>query len=109
MLVLKPGATSDLDLVYKPQDVAAVLEVKYSGIYGRDVVTKLRDTFDRITGEYQHIQCAYVTIMEQRSFKDAATTETLGYPAYTLHWWSGTREQAKQTEDWEQLRQAIDG
>ncbi len=50
-------------------------------------------------------------MMESRGFKHAATTETLGYPAYTLHWWSGAREQAEQTGDWErlleQLRQAI--
>lgn len=99
LLVPKLGATSELDLVYKPHDVAALLEVKYSGIYGRDVVPNLRATFDKITDEYQHIQCAYVTMMEQRGFKYAATREILGYPAYTLHWWSGTREEAEQTGD----------
>jgi hypothetical protein len=106
-LVPKPSIGSELDLVYRPQDVAAVLEVKYSGIYRGDVVSNLRDTFNRITDEYQHIRCVYVTMMERRGFKQAATTENLGYPAYTLHWWSGTREQAEQTGDWEQLRQAI--
>lgn len=91
------------DLIYEPRDVVAVLELKYSGIYNSEVVPRLKTVFDNITSEHQHIQCAYVTIMERSGFKHAATEEALGDKVSTLHLWSGAREKAEQTGDWEKL------
>ena len=96
-------AKSDCNLVYDPQDVRAVLEIKYSGVYNRQVIPRLRECFDSVTSRCPGVFCACVVIHEREGFRFAANSADLGYPVYTLHWWSGARANARDTGEWTKL------
>jgi hypothetical protein len=109
LLVHRVGAAPMAGIIYDPDDVRAVLEVKYSGVYDRAVLPALREKFDRLTKMRPLIHCVYVTVLERRGFRYAATTKALGYPAFTLHWYQRTREDAYDSGDWEKLVSYLQG
>jgi len=100
--LLVPGhnARPMFELVYAPEQVAAVLEIKYSGIYSRDEVQKLKGQFDAITRHHSHIRCHFVTVFENKDFKYQATQLSLGYPVHTLHWTNRRRDSFERTDGW---------
>lgn len=85
-LIVRPSARPECGIVYDPLDVAAALEVKFSGVYSQDVPAALKALFERIRAKHPHIQCVYVTVCENPRFKFRITTERLGFPAFTLYW-----------------------
>jgi hypothetical protein len=103
LLVTSPGAQPEHDLIYEPTDVRAVLEIKYSGIYDRDVVPRLRECFAMVRSKCERVFCACVVIYERKGFRFAANATDLGDPVYTLHWWTGQRENAEDTGEWSNL------
>lgn len=109
LVVPRREAELECGILYRPQDVAAVLEVKYSGIYSKESLAAIKKNFDYIREKHQHICCTCVVVLERESFPNKATEANLGHPVHTLHWWSGRRENAKQTGEWETLLTRLQG
>lgn len=63
-LVVRASAGPVWGIVYEPRDVAAILEIKYSGVYSQDVPTALQRSFHRIKEKHPHIECVYLTVCE---------------------------------------------
>ncbi len=103
LLIPVAKAQAKYDLVYEPCDVVAALEVKFSGVYDRQVVPKLKTQFDAVTGKHPHIKCHMVIVFENEHYKHKATTADLGYPVHTLHWTTPKRDTFKATGAWESL------
>lgn len=102
-LLIYSGAKPENGLIYEPTDVRGILEIKYSGIYDRQVIPRLRDCFAAIRSKCPTVFCACGVIHERQGFRFAATSTDLGHPVYTLHWWSGKRRNARNTGEWERL------
>ena len=101
LLVPRQGEKPALGLLYEPRQVAAALEIKNSGSFGRGTLEKIRRDFGlfREAG----VCCAYVTLEERRSYRWAASAERLGYPCFTLAWHKVTGGPIETTEDWAAL------
>jgi hypothetical protein len=91
-LVVRPACRAVCGIVYDPIDVAAVLEIKFSGVYSRRVPTDLRELFGRLKSKHPHIQCIYLTVCENPKFAYRIKGEDLGFPAFTLNWWKNYRK-----------------
>jgi len=103
-LLLLKKANPKYGLLYEPKDVLAVLEVKELGSWGQQTLNQIRRNFELIRRISNDIYCAYVTLTERRGFKQAITTENLGFPAYTLFCHRGNDvENAEPTGDFERL------
>jgi hypothetical protein len=87
VLVIRPTAKPTCGIIFDPHDVAAVLEIKFSGVYSQSVPIDLRQLFERLRSKHPHIQCMYITVCEDPKFKYRMTSEVLGFPAFTLNWW----------------------
>jgi hypothetical protein len=81
----------------------AVLEVKYRGSFGPDALERTRANFQRIKQFDSQIPCFYVTVIETRGYKWAVYRKNLGFPAYTLYWWSNKRKVYTESRDWDNL------
>ena len=102
LMVVRPGATPTLGVVYEPSDVLAVLEVKNHGAFGPQTAENTRHVFDRVTKVAAHVFCCYLSLLERKGYPHAVTDHALGYPAFTmfLHSGSGRREIRTSTGDW---------
>ncbi len=81
----------------------AVLEITYSGVYNRQVIPRLRECFASVTSRCPGVFCACVVVHEREGFRFAANSAELGYPEYSLHWWSGASANARDTGEWTKL------
>ena len=88
-LIVPKTRSPKYGLVYEPEDVLAALEVKELGSWGAQTLNQIKRNFELIQLIKGDIYCAYITLSERRGFKQAITTESLGFPAYTLFWWKG--------------------
>ncbi len=86
LIVHKPSAMPEVGCVWRPSDVLAVIEIKYSGLYDSDSISRLNNTFSLLTQKHPHIKPFYFTLMETTSAQDKVTDDTLGCRALTLHW-----------------------
>ncbi len=91
------------NVLYRPEDVAAVLEIKYRGSFGSDALERTRANFQRIRQFSRQIQCFYVAVIETRGYKWAVYRKNLGFPAYTLYWWSNKSKVYAESKDWDKL------
>jgi len=91
------------NLLYKPENVVAVLEIKYRGAFGSQALENIKANFQRIRQFGKHIRCIYVTVIETRGYRWAVTRKNLGFPAYTLFWYSNKNQEYTQSNDWENL------
>ena len=107
LVVPSPDSRPSHNLIFEPSDVRAVLEVKYSGVYNRQVVPGLKACFDSIKSRCPHVFCACVVVQEREGFRFAANSAELEHPVYTLHLWSGSRENARDTGEWQNLIKAL--
>jgi hypothetical protein len=87
LLIVRPSASPLYSIVYDPVDVAAVLEIKFSGVYSPNAVVDLKRCFQRIKKTHPHIECIYLTVCEAPNFKNRITADRLGFPVFTLYWW----------------------
>jgi hypothetical protein len=102
LVIPRPNAKARLHgLVYKPEDVLAVLEIKYRGTFSGDAIGRIRENFRTIQLANKSISCFYLTVTETLGYKNAVTREKLGYPAYTLYWYAKGKH--KKTNDWNKL------
>lgn len=105
LIVFKAGAVPKVGCVWCPADVLAVIEIKYSGLYDRKAIPRLKSTFSRLTQKHPHIKPFYFTLMETPSAQKYVSDETLGCRALTLHWYRQCRGEDVYsiTKDWEYL------
>jgi hypothetical protein len=93
-------------LLYQPQDVLVVFEIKKRGTVGNAIET-IRNTFNKVRALSPKIYCAYVTLSERKSFQQKVTTADLGphASAFTLTWYSGSGKNSTPTStcDWDKL------
>ena len=114
LLVLREGEPSDC-LLYKPEQVNAVLEVKFRGTYGKDAIKGIKRKFDAVKKVRADIKCLYVTLSENMKYKYRVTSKKLGYPVFELFTRDTPLERAlkkkgiKTTGDWNKLIKLISG
>lgn len=113
LLVAKKGTNPEENLVYRPDDVLAVLEVKFRGSYGKSSVVKMKKVFDSIRAANKNIGCYYVSISENRRYKYRITKANLGYQCFEFFTRESNLESALRnrriapTGDWEKLRSTL--
>ena len=103
LLIPSSSATPQKKILYAPEDVLAVLEIKNAGSFGEKTITTTRDNFRRIQEAAPQALCCYVALAERRNFKDAVKDENIRpFRAYTLfeHDNSGNY---KRTSAWKKL------
>ena len=86
LLAVRPSSRARCGIIYDPADVAAVLEVKFSGAFSKDAAGKLEALFEKIKERYGHIQSAYITVRENPRYKYRITSDSIGFKAFTLYW-----------------------
>lgn len=113
LLVLKEKVPNNhiiYNIIYKPEDVKAVLEIKFRGVYGKTALEKIKKTFDSID---RKIKCFYITVSENKNYKYRVTNKNLGYPVFELFTRTTTLERALKkrdmypTGDWDRLIKAL--
>lgn len=112
LVVPKNGAEAELDCIWQPADVLAVLEIKYSGLYDCDAIQRLNQTFLRLTNKHPHIKPFYFTVMETQSARNRITDQSIGGRALTLHWWRSRNKKDEYIimgDQWETLVREIKG
>jgi len=83
LVVPKRGKEPELGCIWLPTDVLAVIEIKYSGLYDREAIQRLNQTFSRLTKKYPHIKPYYAHSDEVgRLFrsKSATHSDEVGHP-----------------------------
>jgi hypothetical protein len=107
LLIPRPDAVAENGLVYEPEDVLVVFEVKHSGVYSRDGRKGILACFTRIQDASPAVRCAYVTLIERRGYKWALTQEQCGdgQRSFTLFWRGSSEEPStfQASGDWETL------
>ncbi len=98
LLVPKTGTVARHGILYCPEDVLAVFEVKNSGAFDKDTAVRTAKAFGLICARNPQTHCAYVTLTERRGYKYAVTEENLKYPAYTLFWYTGSSDKNRRYE-----------
>ena len=95
LIIPRRGANVEFEILYSPEDVLAVLEIKTSGLFSKEDSYRIGSVFRAVQSINSSIFCAYVTISERQSYKYKATEEKLGCPVYTLTWHHGPDEARK--------------
>ncbi|MHB1156629.1 MAG: hypothetical protein ACYC26_07305 [Phycisphaerales bacterium] len=94
LLVVKPLARPQHEMLYEPEDVLAILEIKNRGIIsnGTAELDKLRGRFSAIVAKYPQIKCAYITLKESASYKNRVSDENLKpHKSFTLFFSCGSQ------------------
>jgi hypothetical protein len=86
LAVVRDNANPKYGILYEPADVAAIIEVKYSGVYSKEVPETIKRLFDEVHEGHPHIVCVYLSVSENPSFNYRIMSNTLGHPAFTLYW-----------------------
>ncbi|QDU27735.1 hypothetical protein ETAA8_28250 [Anatilimnocola aggregata] len=105
LLIAREGVEPKHGLLYRPEDVRVVLEIKNSGVFELSAISRIRHNFDAVRDKNPKITCVYVTLAELKGYKYAVTTEALGYPAYTLFLYNSSQKNRKYevTGHWDNL------
>ena len=90
-----------LGLMYKPYQVAVALEIKKKGIFGEQSLQKIRNNFNHLHD--LGIACAYVTLEERTTYRYRATKDNLGFPCFTLAWYSRENGPIEDRGEWDKL------
>ncbi len=100
LIVPRRGEEPTLGLLYEPQQVAAALEIKKSGVFGEHSLHTIRKNFTLLRG--LNVACAYVTLEERKTYRHKATEKNIGGPCFTLAWHKST-DVLVETQDWDRL------
>ncbi len=107
LIIPRKGVEPEHGILYRPQDVLGVLEIKNAGSFGEKTIETVRNNFIKVRKLNPNIYCAYVTLSERKSFKKKVTSTNLGHhaSAFTLTWYSGSGKNSAPTStgDWEKL------
>jgi hypothetical protein len=100
IVIPRPLAQPSLNgLIYEPADIACALEIKLSGLHGKEDAPRMAHNFER--AKALGVSCAYVTLGERKSYRHRATEENLNFPIFTITW--HTSNTMTDTGDWEKL------
>ena len=105
LLIVKPKTVPEHGILYHPDDVLAALEIKARGCYGEKARDRVGESFQRLS-RAGHIWCAYLTVVEQEHYKWSVTTESIGFPAYTMFCHKGDPDDLRAenaTADWKKF------
>jgi hypothetical protein len=86
-------------LLYEPADVACALEIKLSGLHGKEDAPRIAYNFER--AKALGVSCAYVTLGERESYRHKASEENLNFPIFTITWHTSNTQ--TDTGDWGRL------
>jgi hypothetical protein len=100
LIIPRLGADAELELVYEPQDILAVLEIKNAGSFGSKTIEKVRNDFQAVRQLVSDIFCAYVTLYERKTFSYIVTKENVNGNVYTLFWRGTSKRQPESTGDY---------
>jgi hypothetical protein len=103
LLVPRKGASPEHGLLYQPQDVLVVFEIKNSGSFGQKTIDRVKDNFQRTQRLDESIYCAYVALAELERYKWAVSEGNAGFPTYTLFWHDRSRKRYTPSGDWNRL------
>jgi UDP-N-acetylglucosamine 2-epimerase len=105
LLIYKKGISSENRVLYKPEDVLVILEVKRKGTFGEFAIKSIMNNFKLIKQRSKNINCIYVTLTERKNYKWKATEQNINSPVFTLFWHSGPENNMKyeNTRDWKKL------
>jgi hypothetical protein len=100
LIVPRPLAQPSLNgLIYEPADVACALEIKLSGLHGKEDAPRINYNFER--AKALGVSCAYVTLGERQSYRHKASEENLSFSIFTITW--HTSNTLTDTGDWVRL------
>src|ERR1035437_5440630 len=99
LIVPRRGQEPTLGLLYEPQQVAAALEIKKSGTFGRQSLQTIRRNFKQL--RKHKVKCAYLTLEERKTYRYKETRKNIGgFPCFTLAWHMG-QDELTETRHWE--------
>jgi len=98
LMIVADGVSPAHNVLYRPKDVLAVVEIKNYGSFGDRTIQKVRADFETASRACPNLTCMYVTLVEREGFRWAVTRKNTGYPAYTL--FSHRGENFWSTGDW---------
>lgn len=84
LLVLKKKQKARENLLYKPEQVIAVLEIKFSGTYSEDEILNINKIFSSVRKLNKKIKCFYLTISENIKYKYYSKEKKIGDHAFFL-------------------------
>lgn len=84
LLVLKKGAKPTENLFYKPEQVLAVLEIKFRGAYSKEGIEKVGETFNAVRKINKKIKCFYIMFSENIRYKYFILEKKLGDQSFLL-------------------------
>ena len=83
----------------RPADVACSLEIKLSGLHGKEDAPRIASNFE--LWKALGVSCAYVTLGERKSYRHKACEENLSFPIFAITW--HTSNTSTETGDWGRL------
>jgi len=84
LVILKKRARAQENLLYDSNQVLAVLEIKFRGIYSRDGVENIKRVFSSIKKVNKKIKCIYLTVSENTNYKYYPDEQKLGDFSFLL-------------------------
>jgi hypothetical protein len=86
-------------LIYEPAQVACALEIKLSGLHGKEDALRISYNFER--AKALGVSCTYITLGERQSYLHKACEKNLSFPIFTITW--HTANSLTDTGDWGRL------
>lgn len=109
LLIPNPQISPSYGLLYQSSAALVVLEVKGRGVYGQNGLEAIKTLFEQVKQANKGIQCMYVSAVERKGYKWAATADNLGcQDVYTLSRYTGEPDYpGTSTGDWEKFLRRI--
>ena len=103
LLILDKGVNNKM-LVYEPEEVLAILEIKFRGSFGKSSIESLKKVYEHIK-QIDNIPCLYVTLLEGKTYKNKITKENSGWNTFDIFYYKGDIMKGKKedTGDWYKL------
>lgn len=115
LMILKNKEKPEHRLIYNPSQVAAVLEIKFSGIFNKEEIPRIQEFFSSVRKVNENIKCIYLVVSENTNFKYFPEEKKLGDYSFLLfeRETSNLEEEfengeIKATNDWSKLLKLFD-
>jgi hypothetical protein len=84
LIIAASGIVPVNNVLYEPDDVIGVIEVKNYGSFGEKTIQKLKKDYEAVISSCKNATCYYITLAERVGFRWAVTKMNTGYESYTL-------------------------
>lgn len=109
LLIPKKDANPIYGLLYKPEDVRVVFEIKSSGSYGKQTINRIKKSFGDIKKGNKYIKCAYITLKERKGYLHSINDNNIENPAFTLFYYNNNEKTPiANNNDWERLERFLE-